>query len=134
MMTQTRRELKQARNEEETLRKLDRLLWRKSWAAYRRLPHEVKVWIDLEDFHAEAQLHAIRVLRRWTPARGSQITVVFVGVQNHLSSLVTRLSARKRYDPKVQWVGLEKVDILHSQRTLDPLVDPIVFWALMGEA
>ena len=116
-------------DEASVLRKLDKLLWQKSWAAYKRLPGEVKVWIDLDDLHAEAQLHAIKCLRRWTPVRGSQMTFVFVGVTNHLSSLVLRLTARKRHNFDIQWVELGDADQFSSQRTLDPLVDPIVRWA-----
>lgn len=111
------------------LRKLDKLLWQKSWAAYRRLPAEIRVWVDLEDFHSEAQLHTIRCLRRWTPKRGSQMTFIYVGVTNHLATMVTRLTARKRHAFEATWVELEKVDALLVQRTLDPLVDPIVQWA-----
>lgn len=101
------------------------MLWKLSWAAHKRLPREVRQWMDLEDVYQEAAVEALRSLTKWSQSRGtSQTTYTQYLVQNRLSSLVTYWSAKKRTGLNI--VSETKIEKEQERVTLDPVVDAVI--------
>ncbi len=110
------------------LKQADRLLWREAWKAWKRLPRETKIWFDLEDVHGEAQLAALRCLRRYNPRRGQPLTLIYIAVPRALSSLVTRMKAEKRLIPEeLKLVPIEQAaELLYTTgEWKDMLIDAV---------
>ncbi len=113
------------------INKIKRLLWQKSWRAWKRLPPQVKTWIDPEDLYQEARMEAVVAFSKWTPDRGQFITFAYVAVDNRLSTYVGYWSAQKRRQGVS--VELEVVDWEKFEVCTDMLVDAVIQFMAMSD-
>lgn len=113
-------------NRADAIQKLDRLLWKLSWKAWRRLPPRLQSWIEPEDFYQEARLEAFLAYDSWDPERGAFITLAYRSVQNRLNSLLGFWTCGKRFANI--YVDVEAIDKESEQAVgqFEPLIDSVI--------
>lgn len=94
-----------------TVQQFDRLYHKFAWDVYKRLPFQIKLWVEVDDLYQEAYMEALRLYELWKPKEdGGTLfsTFVYRGVLNHLNSLVKSWTYQKRFPSVV--VELEVLD------------------------
>lgn len=108
----------------EMLNKVERLLYQKSYQAWKKLPRRFRFWIDFEDFYQEALLEVIRKYHLYDETY-AWTTFVWMVASHRLQNLVQYYYADKRNKgldvpleviqwekSETQWPNWDNVDVV----------------------
>ena len=113
---------------EQRLAGVDKMLWKKAWSTWHKLPDNVRHWLEPEDLYQEGLLHLYSNYNNWDPAKASFFTYAFMVTDNRMSTILAYWKAKKRLAAG-GIVDLEKVDMQPAKwKDTDspPLQDPIL--------